>query len=80
MQGFFRTFGIMFTNFDTAFRTAILFFPNIIQYVGYTIPVLQMKRWLCWIVSFLLLLSCLFVTEYPLLVLSGSYCIRWAHI
>ena len=51
MQGFFRTFGIMCTNFDSAFRLATFFIPNMIQYAGYMIPVFQMKRWLFWIVS-----------------------------
>lgn len=49
MQGFFRTFGIMCSNFDTAFRLATFFIPNMIQYAGYMIPVQQMKRWLFWI-------------------------------
>ena len=52
MQGFFRTFGIMCTNFDSAFRLATFFIPNMIQYAGYMIPVFQMKRWLFWIVRF----------------------------
>ena len=50
MQGFFRTFGIICTNFDSAFRLATFFIPNMIQYGGYMIPVFQMKRWLFWIV------------------------------
>ena len=37
-QGFFRTFGLCFQNFDTAFRMSIVFVPNIIQYSGYLIP------------------------------------------
>lgn len=49
MQGFFRTFGLCFQNFDTAFRMSVIFFPNIVQYSGYLIPVFQMKRWLFWI-------------------------------
>ncbi|KAI0673639.1 ABC-2 type transporter-domain-containing protein [Trametes maxima] len=49
MQGFFRTFGNMCTNFDSAFRLATFFIPNMIQYAGYMIPVFQMKRWLFWI-------------------------------
>jgi len=36
IQGFFRTFGLMCSNFDTAFRMSILFVPNIVQYAGYT--------------------------------------------
>lgn len=43
----------MCTNFDSAFRLATFFIPNMIQYAGYMIPVFQMKRWLFWIVSFL---------------------------
>ncbi|KAL0571220.1 ATP-binding cassette transporter snq2 [Marasmius crinis-equi] len=49
MQGFFRTFGMLCTNFDSAFRLATFFIPNFIQYSGYTIPVPSMKRWLFWI-------------------------------
>lgn len=51
MQGFFRTFGHMCTNFDSAFRLATFFLPNMIMYAGYMIPVFQQKRWLFWIVS-----------------------------
>ncbi|KAI0673630.1 ABC-2 type transporter-domain-containing protein [Trametes maxima] len=49
MQGFFRTFGIMCSNFDSAFRLATFFMPNMILYAGYMIPVFKMKRWLFWI-------------------------------
>ncbi|KAI0095244.1 ABC-2 type transporter-domain-containing protein [Irpex rosettiformis] len=49
MQGFFRTFGLMCSNFDTAFRLSVFFIPNMVQYIGYMIPVQQMKRWLFWI-------------------------------
>ena len=49
MQGFFRTFGLCFQNFDTAFRMSIIFVPNIMQYSGYLIPEFLMKRWLFWI-------------------------------
>ncbi|OSX66986.1 hypothetical protein POSPLADRAFT_1072131 [Postia placenta MAD-698-R-SB12] len=49
MQGFFRSFGFMCSNFDAAFRLATFFLPNMILYVGYMIPVFQMKRWLFWI-------------------------------
>lgn len=52
MQGFFRTFGLVCINFDSAFRLATFFLPNMIQYTGYMIPTFQMKRWLFWIVSF----------------------------
>ena len=51
MQGFFRTFGLMCSNFNMAFRLSVLLTPNIIVYIGYMIPVQQMKRWLFWIVS-----------------------------
>lgn len=50
MQGFFRTFGLMCTSFDSAFRLATFFIPNMVQYTGYIIPVFEMKRWLFWIV------------------------------
>ncbi|KAF9011150.1 pleiotropic drug resistance ABC transporter [Cyathus striatus] len=49
MQGFFRTFGLICFNFDSAFRLAVFFIPNFIQYTGYMIPVDSMKRWLFWI-------------------------------
>ena len=49
MQGFFRTFGLCFQSFDSAFRMAVVFIPNIIQYSGYFIPKFLMKRWLFWI-------------------------------
>ncbi|KAI0081165.1 hypothetical protein K474DRAFT_1657026 [Panus rudis PR-1116 ss-1] len=49
MQGFFRTFGLMCTSFDVAFRLATFFIPNMIQYTGYMLPVFSMKRWLFWI-------------------------------
>ena len=66
MQGFFRTFGVMCTNFDSAFRLAVFFIPNMILYAGYMIPVFQMKRWLFWIVSSIVLLT-LRDTNVPLL-------------
>jgi len=50
MQGFFRTFGLLCISFDSAFRLAIFFLPNIVQYSGYMISTFQMKRWLFWIV------------------------------
>ena len=59
MQGFFRTLGLLCISFDSAFRLATIFLPNIIQYTGYIIPTFQMKRWLFWIVSFFL-----FFTEF----------------
>ncbi|KAG5643545.1 hypothetical protein DXG03_000686 [Asterophora parasitica] len=49
MQGFFRTFGLICSNFDSAFRLAVFFIPNFVQYTGYIIPVDSMKRWLFWI-------------------------------
>ncbi|KAJ6623061.1 ABC-2 type transporter-domain-containing protein [Mycena sp. CBHHK59/15] len=49
MQGFFRTFGLLCTNFHTAFRLAVFFIPNFVEYTGYIIPVMKMKRWLFWI-------------------------------
>ncbi|EKM61431.1 uncharacterized protein PHACADRAFT_248034 [Phanerochaete carnosa HHB-10118-sp] len=49
MQGFFRTMGNLFSSFHAAFRISAFFVPNMIQYVGYMIPVTQMKRWLFWI-------------------------------
>ncbi|KAJ6601432.1 ABC-2 type transporter-domain-containing protein [Mycena vulgaris] len=49
MQGFFRTFGLLCTNFHTAFRLAVFFIPNFVEYTGYIVPVLRMKRWLFWI-------------------------------
>ncbi|KAF8555113.1 pleiotropic drug resistance ABC transporter [Imleria badia] len=49
MQGFFRTFGLLCVNFDSAFRLATFFLPNMVQYTGYIIPTFQMKRWLFWI-------------------------------
>ncbi|KAJ7269337.1 ABC-2 type transporter-domain-containing protein [Mycena haematopus] len=49
MQGFFRTFGVLCTNFHVAFRLSVFFIPNFIEYTGYIIPVIKMKRWLFWI-------------------------------
>ena len=74
MQGFFRTFGVMCTNFDSAFRLAVFFIPNMILYAGYMIPVFQMKRWLFWIVSSAVLLA-LRGTNMPLLF--STTLIRW---
>lgn len=70
MQGFFRTFGLLCKNFDSAFRLSVFFIPNMcviylsvwvertndarIQYSGYMLPVGSMKRWLFWIVRFFL--------------------------
>jgi hypothetical protein len=48
LQGFFRTFGLCFQNFDTALRMSVIFVPSIIQYSGYLIPEFLMKRWLFW--------------------------------
>ncbi|KAI0059439.1 hypothetical protein BV25DRAFT_1828964 [Artomyces pyxidatus] len=49
MQGFFRTFGMLCSNYDSAFRMASFFMPNLIMYIGYLIPLQTMKRWLFWI-------------------------------
>ncbi|KAJ7651525.1 pleiotropic drug resistance ABC transporter [Mycena polygramma] len=49
MQGFFRSFGLICTNFNVAFRLAVFFIPNFVEYTGYIIPVIKMKRWLFWI-------------------------------
>ncbi|KAF5375215.1 hypothetical protein D9758_000491 [Tetrapyrgos nigripes] len=49
IQGMFRFFGMICTNFDSAFRLATFFIPNFIEYGGYIIPVDSMKRWLFWI-------------------------------
>jgi ABC-type multidrug transport system permease subunit len=37
------------SSFDSAFRLASFFIPNMIQYAGYMIPAFDMKRWLFWI-------------------------------
>lgn len=50
MQGFFRTVGLFFSSYHTAFRVAVAIFPNLVIYAGYMIPINQMKRWLFWIV------------------------------
>ncbi|KAJ7750194.1 P-loop containing nucleoside triphosphate hydrolase protein [Mycena metata] len=47
--GFFRTFGLICVNFNVAFRLAVFFIPNFVEYTGYIIPVVKMKRWLFWI-------------------------------
>ncbi|KAF8203885.1 pleiotropic drug resistance ABC transporter [Pholiota molesta] len=49
MQGFFRSFGLVCFNFDSAFRLAVFFIPNFVEYTGYILPVIRMKRWLFWI-------------------------------
>ena len=51
MQSFFRVMGLLCMNYDQSFRLAVFFIPKVIQYIGYMIPVQQMKRWLFWIVS-----------------------------
>ena len=51
MQGFFRTIGLFFSNYFSAYRVAVSIFPNLILYAGYMVPINQMKRWLFWIVS-----------------------------
>lgn len=50
MQGFFRTIGLFFSSYHTAFRVAVAIFPILVIYAGYMIPINQMKRWLFWIV------------------------------
>ncbi|KAF8215759.1 pleiotropic drug resistance ABC transporter [Mycena galopus ATCC 62051] len=45
MQGFFRTFGVLCTNFHVAFRLAVFFIPNLFVALIY----FSMKRWLFWI-------------------------------
>lgn len=76
MQGFFRTFGLMFSSFHSAFRVCAFFVPNMIQYVGYMIPVTQMKRWLFWIVRFLHAVSSMGLTTRVLAVLHQPF-ILW---
>jgi len=51
MQAFFRAFGLVFHDFDTAFRISVVFFMHILQYAGVWVPFTAMKRWLLWIVS-----------------------------
>ena len=51
MQAFFRAFGLIFRDFDTAFRISVLFSMHIFQYSGIWVPLAAMKRWLFWIVS-----------------------------
>lgn len=60
MQSLFRTLGLLCISFDSAFRLATIFLPNLVQYTGYMIPTFQMKRWLFWIVSFLLFFAEIF--------------------
>jgi len=52
MQAFFRAFGLIFHDFDTAFRISVVFFLHILQYAGVWVPLAAMKRWLFWIVSY----------------------------
>ncbi|TFK26774.1 ABC-transporter [Coprinopsis marcescibilis] len=49
MQALFRLFGFICFDPNSAFRLAVFCIPNFVQYCGYTIPVLDMKRWLFWI-------------------------------
>ena len=51
MQAFFRAFGLIFRDFDTAFRISVLFSMHIFQYSGIWVPFAAMKRWIFWIVS-----------------------------
>lgn len=87
MQGFFRTFGLLCINFDSAFRLATFFLPNMIQYTGYMIPTFQMKRWLFWIVSLVSFYqrknshSRIELLESPVLCMGWSYGERiYAHV
>jgi ABC-2 type transporter len=50
-QSFFRLIGLFCSDFNVAFRVTVFFFPNLVIYVGYMVPLDQMKRWLFWIVS-----------------------------
>ena len=52
MQAFFRAFGLIFHDFDTAFRISVIFFLHVLQYAGVWVPLAAMKRWLFWIVSY----------------------------
>jgi ATP-binding cassette subfamily G (WHITE) protein 2 (SNQ2) len=52
MQAFFRAFGLIFRDFDTAFRVSVIFAMHIFQYTGAWVPLAAMKRWLFWIVSY----------------------------
>jgi ABC-type multidrug transport system permease subunit len=61
MQGFFRTIGLFFSNYHSAYRMAVCIFPNLILYAGYMVPINQMKRWLFWIVSLLPGIGALFI-------------------
>ena len=70
MQGFFRTIGLFFSNYHTAFRVAVFVFPHLVLYAGYMIPVNQMKRWLFWIVSLL------YIQDPWLLILSYQFYIN----
>ncbi|KAF6754266.1 ABC-transporter [Ephemerocybe angulata] len=49
MQSFFRFFGLICFSFDSAFRLAVFFIPNFVEYTGYILPVDSMPRWLFWI-------------------------------
>ena len=66
IQGLFRTLGILCSNFESAFRLVAFCVPNMyafkphffsdiswfpsIQYSGYVIPVVEMPKWLSWMV------------------------------
>ncbi|KAJ2936375.1 hypothetical protein H1R20_g720, partial [Candolleomyces eurysporus] len=49
MQAFFRMFGLITFSYDSAFRLAVFFIPNFVQYTGYVIPVDSLRRWIFWI-------------------------------
>ena len=50
--GFFRTVGVICPNFDSAFRIASLFVPNMISYAGYIIPRDSMQVFMEWMVRY----------------------------
>jgi len=57
IQGIFRTLGLICLNGDSALRLATFIAQVCPLYMGYMIPVFDMKRWLFWIVS-VYLMSC----------------------
>ena len=61
MQAFFRAFGLIFHDFDTAFRISVVFFLHILQYAGVWVPLAAMKRWLFWIVSYFARIGSIFL-------------------
>lgn len=49
LQALFRTFGMLTSDFDTAFRMSVFCMPPIVHYSGYMIPEQALKKWLFWI-------------------------------